>query len=91
MSQFGAKIKCTFSDEVNYFLGLKFENNKDAKRNVTITLSQEAYIKSFLSQLKLQSETINTPKSPCQSGYTIDLILQKQYDLYIKDKMVIRI
>ena len=77
MSHFGAKIKCTFSDKIDYFLRLKFENKKDVKENVTITLSQEAYIESFLSQLKLQLETINTPKLPYQSRYTIDSIPQK--------------
>ena len=31
MSQFGAKIKCTFLDKIDYFLGLKFKNKKMPK------------------------------------------------------------
>ena len=88
MEQFSSKIKCTFSEEPDYFLGLKFDNKKDKDGNVSISISQEAYIENLLHQVNLQNDAINVPKTPYRSGYTIDSIPQKEYDPDTKEKLI---
>ena len=88
MDEFSAKLPCTFSTEVNYFLGLKFENKKTKNGQLSITLSQESYIDNLLSHLNLNNAAVNTPHSPYRSGYPIDTIPHKLYDSNQQKKLI---
>ena len=79
MQQFSSNVSCTFTKEINYFLGIKFTSDKDTKGNISITLTQQAYIENLLFQLNLHGDEINCPSTPYRSGYPIDNIPQKEY------------
>ena len=88
MQTFNTKVKCTFSEEVDSFLGLKFKNSRDKNNKVSIALSQEAYVENLLHQLHLHKDDINTPKSPYCSGLPIDSIPHKEYSSQTKEKLI---
>jgi hypothetical protein len=62
-SEFSSKVKCKFTPEIDYFLGIKFTHTKHPDGNVSIKLSQEAYIEALLEQTNLNSDAIITPTS----------------------------
>ena len=64
---------------MDYFLGIKFTHQRHSPNNVTIQLSQTAFIDDLLTKTNLDGEGVNTPKSPYRSGYPIDNIPQQEY------------
>ena len=72
--------KVTFSPQVDYFLGIKFDCKRHSKSHVTINLSQAAFIENLLIQHKLHTSDVNTVASPYKSGYPVDKIPREPYD-----------
>jgi deoxyuridine 5'-triphosphate nucleotidohydrolase len=89
-SDFSQKVKCTFTPEIDYFLGIKFTNTKHTDGHVSLKLSQEAYIDSLLEQTKLSSDAINTPITPYRNGYPIDSIPDITYDEITQKRLTLQ-
>jgi deoxyuridine 5'-triphosphate nucleotidohydrolase len=87
---FSQKVKCTFTPEIDYFLGIKFTHTKHKDGNISIKLSQEAYIDSILEQTKLNSDAINTPITPYRNGYPIDSIPDITYDEITQKRLTLQ-
>ena len=87
MTEFSKKINCTFSNEIDYFLGIKFQCSKTKSNEVTIQLNQEAYIDTLLTQLDLHGKEVNTPATPYRSRYPIDTIPPKEYPSQLQQKL----
>jgi len=88
MNDISKQIKCTFTNKIDYFLGIKFECSKDKKKNITIQMNQDAYIKILLIQLNLHHSGINTPLTPYRSGYLIDTIPKKEYTSKTRERLI---
>ena len=81
-TQFAEHItKVTFNDEIDFFLGIKFECTRHPDDTVTIHLSQQAFIENLLFTNDIHHDTINSVKSPYRSGYPIDYIPNEAYDV----------
>ena len=78
--------KVTFTPEIDYFLGIKFDCVKHNESNVTIHMSQSAFAENLLSQHKMNGDFINTVQSPYRSGYPIDKIPSEAYDDKLQQK-----
>ena len=72
--------KVTWNEEVDYFLGVKFDCVKHNNKEVTIQLSQTAFVESLLIQYHMNGDEINTVQTPYRSGYPIDKIPSEAYD-----------
>ena len=59
---------------MDYFLGIKFDCHRHSPTDVTIQLSQAAFVENFLIQHNLHGDEVNTVQSPYRSGYPIDKI-----------------
>ena len=79
-TEFQKHVPVTFDKEVDYFLGIKFQNEKKSNGHVSIKMSQAAYVDEICKQTKLDSEAINTPKSPYRSGLPVDSIPEIDYN-----------
>ena len=88
MHKFLQQIHCTFSTEIDYFLGIKFQCSKTKDNEVTIQLNQESYIENLLTHLNLHGKNINTPQTPYRSGYPVDTIPPKDYPLHTQEKLI---
>ena len=71
--------KVTFSPDVDFFLGLKFDTIQHANKDVTIHLSQTAFIENLLHQFNMDTDDINTVQNPYRSGLPIDSIPNEAY------------
>jgi hypothetical protein len=89
-SKFSQKVKCTFTQEIDYFLGIKFTNIKHKNGHISIKLSQEAYISSLLDQTNLNSNAINTPITPYCSGYPVDSIPDITYNKITQKRLTLQ-
>ena len=78
-TEFQKHVPVTFDKEVDYFLGIKFQNEKK-NGHVSIKLSQAAYVDEICKQTKLDSKSIITPKSPYRSGLPVDSIPDIDYN-----------
>ena len=72
--RFGQKIKTSFNGPVHHFLGLAFDVTKDAHNNVSIHLTQQAYIESLLEEYNYNDISVNSTPIPYKSGIPIDSI-----------------
>ena len=72
--------KVSFSPQVDYFLGIKFDCHRHSRNSVTIQLSQAAFSENLLIQNSMNGEMINPVQSPYRSGYPIDKIPTEAYD-----------
>ena len=72
--------KVTFSNEVDFFLGIKIDCCRHVDGNVTIHLSQTAFIEALLHSHSLHTDDVNTVQSPYRSGYPVDSIPNEAYD-----------
>ena len=72
--------KVTFSPQVDYFLGIKFDCSRQSQDQVTIKLSQAAFAENLLIQHNMHTDDINSVQSPFRSGYPIDSIPNEPYD-----------
>ena len=88
--EFAKKVPVTFDEEINYFLGIKFNNERHNNGDVTIKLSQTAYIEELCKTVKLDGEAVNTPKHPYRGGYPIDSIPTKEYDEVIQKRLTLK-
>ena len=86
--EFSSKLKCTFSEKIDYFLGIKFNCKKEKDKCVTIQMNQDAFIENLLIQLNLHHDNINTPKTPYRSGYPVDSIPTTNDSPATKEKMI---
>jgi hypothetical protein len=74
---FGNKIDTDFNGQIGYFLGINFECKKHPDGNVSIHLSQEAFIENLCQLANLDHETVNPTATPYKSGYPSDSIPYK--------------
>ena len=72
--RFGAEIDTDFNGKIGYFLGINFDCTRHDDDNVTIHLSQEAFIDNLCELAGLSSAAVNTVKTPYKSGYPVDTI-----------------
>ena len=72
--RFGAEIDTDFNGQIGYFLGINFDCTRHDDNDVTIHLSQEAFIDNLCEMAGLSSEAVNTVKTLYKSGYPVDII-----------------
>ena len=72
--RFGAEIDTDFNGQIGYFLGINFDCTRHDDNNVTIHLSQEAFIDNLCEMAGLSSDAVNTVQTPYKSGYPVDSI-----------------
>jgi hypothetical protein len=84
---FGNKIDMEFNGPVTYFLGIKFTTKKDANGNVTIQLSQEAFVDSLVQSAGLDGNGVTEPRTLYQIGYPVDKIKEESYEESTQVKM----
>ena len=72
--RFGAEIDTDFNGKIGYFLGINFDCTCHDDDNVTIHLSQEAFIDNLCELAGLSSNAVNTVKTLYKSGYPVDII-----------------
>ena len=72
--------KVTYSHQVDYFLGIKFDCKRHSNTKVTINLSQSAFIENLLIQQNLHTSDVNTVSSPYRSGHPVDKIQHEPYE-----------
>jgi hypothetical protein len=70
---FGDKLDTMFSGDIDYFLGIKFDCKKNKNGDVSIMMSQEAFIESLCESVNLNGPTSNL-STPYRSGYPVDSI-----------------
>jgi hypothetical protein len=71
---FSSKIDMDLNGEVSYFLGIKFQNHRDANGVVTIKMNQESFTDTLIQLAKLDGDMVTCPPSPYRSGYPVDKI-----------------
>ena len=80
-NEFAKKVtKVTFTQTVDFFLGIKFDCIRHNKDSVTIHLSQAAFCENLLIQQNLHEDQVNSVTSPYRSGFPIDKIKNEAYD-----------
>ena len=80
-NEFAKKVtKVTFTQTVDFFLGIKFDCIRHNKDSVTIHLSQAAFCENLLIQQNLHEDQVNSVTSPYRSGFPIDRIKNEAYD-----------
>ena len=89
--EFSKHVPVTFDTEIDYFLGIKFDNTRHKDGNVTIKLSQTAYIDELCKTTNLAGNAINTPTSPYRSGLPIDSIPTVEYDEITQQKLTTKL
>ena len=68
------KIEIEFNGQIGYFLGINFTCVKEENNDVSIHLSQEAFIDSIAILAELNNPHMNFPKTPYRSGFPVDKI-----------------
>ena len=71
---FGARLDTDFNGDIQWFLGIKFQTQRTKQDNVSILMSQSAFIDTLLQMTDLDKPHINEPKTPYRIGYPIDSI-----------------
>ena len=71
---FGAKLNTDFNGPIQWFLGIKFQHQRHTNGDVTIHLSQEAFIDTLADLSNLNKPHMTNPKTPYRSGYPVDSI-----------------
>jgi hypothetical protein len=70
-----------FNGPVTYFLGIKFITNTDENGDISIQLTQEAFIESLLvASAGLDGDGVNESKTPYRVGYPVNKIPQETCD-----------
>ena len=72
--QFSSAIDLTLNGPVDYFLGITFNHSTDAQGNVTIHMSQQAFIDNLLQMVELDKSAITSVPTPYRSGFPVDRI-----------------
>jgi deoxyuridine 5'-triphosphate nucleotidohydrolase len=73
-TDFGNKIDTDFNGQIGYFLGINFDCKRHDDGNVSIHLSQEAFIENLCQLANLDNENVNPTRTPYKSGYPVDSI-----------------
>lgn len=84
---FSSKMDMDLNGPVTYFLGIKFTTQTDENGDVSIQLSQEAFIESLVQSTGLDGDGVTEPKTPYRIGYPVDKIKIEEYDLTTQHKM----
>ena len=71
---FGAKLDTEFNGTIGYFLGINFTHEVFPTGDVSIMLSQEAFIDNLSHMANLDDDKVSEPKTPYRSGYPVDTI-----------------
>jgi hypothetical protein len=85
--EFGAKIDMEFNGPVTYFLGIKFITETHEDGNVSIQMSQEAFIDTLVQSAGLDGDGVTEPKTPYRVGYPVDKIPIETYEEDTQHKM----
>ncbi len=72
--EFGSKIPMDFNGDITYFLGINFKCKRHPDGNVSIFLSQQAFIENLVETAGLSGRAVNTPHTPYRSGLPVDKI-----------------
>ena len=72
--RFGNEISTDFNGRIGYFLGINFSTIQHDNGNISIHLSQEAFIENLVQLAQLDDEAVNTAVTPYRSGYPVDAI-----------------
>ena len=83
---FGNKITTTFNGDIDYFLGIKFDTQTHGPKNVSIHMTQTAFIDNLVQDQNLHGESVTTPKTPYRSGYPVDNIPKEDNSLHLQAK-----
>ena len=73
-TEFGNKIDTSFNGPIDYFLGISFSHQRHINNDVTIHMSQHAFIDSLLVMTKLEHSDSHSAPTPYRSGYPVDCI-----------------
>jgi hypothetical protein len=84
---FGQQIDMEFNGPIRYFLGIKFTTKTDENGEVTIQMSQEAFMDSLVQSSGLDGDGVTKPKTPYRIGYPVDKIKTKEYEEMTQNKM----
>ena len=80
-TQFAQHVtKVTYSNQIEFFLGIKFDCQIHSKNEIMIQLSQAAFTEALLIQHDMHHDGINTVQCMYKSGYPIDKIPSEQYN-----------
>ena len=74
---FRAKLDTEFNGKIGYFLGINFTHKSFTSGDVSIMLSQEAFIDNLCVIANLSDVTVTEPKTPYRSGYPVNSIPHK--------------
>ena len=72
--EFGAKLDTDFNGPIQWFLGIKFQTQQDRDNNVSILMSQTAFIDTLLQMCDLDHPHVTEPRTPYRVGYPVDSI-----------------
>ena len=72
--EFGEKLDTDFNGEIQWFLGIKFTSERDKHRNVSILMSQSAFIDTLVQLTDLDKPYVTEPRTPYRNGYPVDSI-----------------
>ena len=72
--RFGKEIDTDFYGQIGCFLSINFDCTRHNASNVTIHLSQEAFIDNLCEMAGLLSDAVNTVQTPYKSSYPVDSI-----------------
>jgi hypothetical protein len=76
-----------FNGLVTYFLGIKFTTKAHDSGDVSIQLSQEAFIDSLVLASGLNSDGVTEPHTPYCIGYPVNKIKTETYDKTTQHKL----
>ena len=72
--RFSSKLDMDLNGPVSYFLGLKFTPTYHDDGNLSVKLSQEAFIDTLRQQANLDGDDVSEPLTPYRNGHPIDTI-----------------
>ena len=83
--KFGSKITTDFNGQIGYFLGINFNCIRHDNNDVSLHLSQEAFIDNLSQLANLDGTDVGIALTPYRSGYPVDAIPKppsgsKEYD-----------
>ena len=86
--QFGSQVKTTFDGDITHFLGINFTCVRHSTDDVSIHLSQEAFIDTLLVKAGLDGPECATAPTPYRSGYPVDKIPPKHVDPHTHARII---
>ena len=71
---FGSKMKMEFNGPLDYFLGINFDCKQSPDGEVSILMTQEAFVDQLLTMTNLHDPSVNPVTTPYRSGFPVDSI-----------------